>query len=422
MNLCVLPLSLLALLFSHLSHAATVQHLVDDIASNIQYNSKWNVSSSDLDYGGSLHYANSATASATFNFTGIAVEFLAPKWSSLYSVHTMIQLDGGSWDTVNLVNSSSKKVEGSDAPTTKYSTVWSKDNLSNGPHVINVKSTGETDDYTIIDAFRYTELVDDSSSDNSSMIPNPAATPTPSPVQHSLALSSNERIGAIVGGTLGAVTIIALVLFLFIKRRRKPAQKYNNSASAALPPARPRPKPTRPTSANAGGLRPPQMSYGDMRSTRTFVAAPVTDGSYSGPSHFSYIRGTSWDSPDREKQDPFNNVVVEKSTRRPISGPLPLSSNTMSSYTASSSSTAAHGEKATRNPKPPTAAAGQLKRATMSNLPRRHSSRSSTASRGDRDSWTDELGRVPSRGRNQYGSSNGHDHGDGDVEEYNPYR
>lgn len=139
---------------------------LDDSDSAIVYSAGWNVSSgtNSLDFGGSLHFSDSSTASATFTFrgmsynflvsrnvdflfTGVAVYLMDPFWSS--GVGAQLQLDGQGPFVIDLRDYSVATELGL-RETLQSQVVWSATQLPDTNHTL-VITLGAGMDFVVLD-------------------------------------------------------------------------------------------------------------------------------------------------------------------------------------------------------------------------------------------------------------------------------
>ncbi|KAJ7191287.1 hypothetical protein GGX14DRAFT_528874 [Mycena pura] len=138
------PLLLSLPLFFH-AGIALLNVTVDDTDPSIVYKGSWEPSRthrSGLDYGGTHTLSSDPTANATFNFTGVAVYYLAPLWP--YAVNTQLRLDRDPPVVVNLTDpNSTPEIDGSESAMS--SVVWSATGLANTTHqlLLSMASTGQ---------------------------------------------------------------------------------------------------------------------------------------------------------------------------------------------------------------------------------------------------------------------------------------
>jgi hypothetical protein len=101
----------------------------------IAYTGTWTTASPSGAYGGSLKYATSSTARATFTFTGRAVAWVAPRGSTKGSAD--VYVDGVLATTVNLFASS----------TQSRMTVFTRSFATSAQHTVQIrlKGTGRVD-------------------------------------------------------------------------------------------------------------------------------------------------------------------------------------------------------------------------------------------------------------------------------------
>ncbi|THV06951.1 hypothetical protein K435DRAFT_789047 [Dendrothele bispora CBS 962.96] len=107
----------------------------------IYYGNNWVKSDADPSYHGGFHAQTQDTsASAVFNFTGVAIYYYSSLWTK--DVTTVLTLDGNNTETLNLTLTNGK------TSTKNYTIHWSRTNLKDGAHSL-VMSTGN---YALVDA------------------------------------------------------------------------------------------------------------------------------------------------------------------------------------------------------------------------------------------------------------------------------
>ncbi|KAF9073032.1 hypothetical protein BDP27DRAFT_1145733, partial [Rhodocollybia butyracea] len=121
---------------------------IDDQDSRISYSPGWNRTSSytSLDYGGYHHLSDQSSASAVFNFTGVAIYFLSPLWP--YTVGASLVLDDSPAVFVNL-SDPSRPMSTAGPETVDSAVRWKEDNLESGEHTLRVEFA---QGYVVLDA------------------------------------------------------------------------------------------------------------------------------------------------------------------------------------------------------------------------------------------------------------------------------
>ncbi|TEB32140.1 hypothetical protein FA13DRAFT_1731879 [Coprinellus micaceus] len=236
------PVHLLVLVVSILSCSSSVAAqaqrnvTVDDEDPSIVYQpaEEWFVSAnSSLDFGHAHMLTQNPNATATFNFTGVAIYFLSPLWP--YTVNTAISLDGMPPTLVDLIDRTRPDTGGFGPETVQWDVVWSATNLTNTNHTLLV-SVGSGQRFGIVDGLIYTIIDPEvtttasepppstttSESDASSSSPVPV--PTPSSTDASSQSGSSSRsmkiaLGSVLG-VLGLLIVLLCIWFCIHKRRR----------------------------------------------------------------------------------------------------------------------------------------------------------------------------------------------------------
>ncbi|THV06954.1 hypothetical protein K435DRAFT_929483 [Dendrothele bispora CBS 962.96] len=107
----------------------------------IYYGNSWVKNADGLYYHGGFHAeTQDLSASAVFNFTGVAIYYYSSLWT--FDVTTVLTLDGNDTETLNLTLTNGK------TSTQNYTIHWSRTNLKDGAHSL-VMSTGN---YALVDA------------------------------------------------------------------------------------------------------------------------------------------------------------------------------------------------------------------------------------------------------------------------------
>ncbi|KAF5344240.1 hypothetical protein D9758_012331 [Tetrapyrgos nigripes] len=175
----------------------------------ITYTGDWNKNDPNSLYSGGSHaFSEDVAATAVFNFTGVYHSSLWP-----FLVTTVLTFDDGPEEVLDL-HDHSVLITSNNHPTVESVVRWSRANLTDGQHSLKI-TTGS---HALVDAITYTKTPADSSTTTSSSTEagSPTATATPSSGS-----SHSATIGGAVGGTLGGLlTLAALAVILFRRRRR----------------------------------------------------------------------------------------------------------------------------------------------------------------------------------------------------------
>ncbi|KAF8962449.1 hypothetical protein BDZ97DRAFT_1112854 [Flammula alnicola] len=214
---------------------------VDDQNSTIIYSpaGSWyhiqDPSTFDIDGGHML--TSDPAASATFNFTGVAIYFLSALWP--YTVNTAVTLDQGPIILLDLVDHNHNDTGGG-PPTVTSHVIARAVGLANIQHTLRI-SVGSGQTFALVDALMYTALSDGETAPSSTtsnppnqLTPVPLVpSAVPSAVQASTKSSKRHKLAI-------ALPIVALLLLLIIglliwwfcarKRRTRP-QSYLHRTS-----------------------------------------------------------------------------------------------------------------------------------------------------------------------------------------------
>ncbi|KAF5344285.1 hypothetical protein D9758_012360 [Tetrapyrgos nigripes] len=170
-----------------------VAHYYDDSTSE-----GWNLNDPHPLYNGGNHASSTdVTASATFNFTGVAVYYHSSLWP--FRVTTVLQLDDEPEEVLDLYDHS----------------------VPNSPGLPTVESIITIGSNALVDAITYTKVLSDStatSSDPTDVFPESTETSSSDSGSHS---SQAATIGGAVGGTVGGLLVIAVIGAILYQRNRK---------------------------------------------------------------------------------------------------------------------------------------------------------------------------------------------------------
>ncbi|KAF8605543.1 hypothetical protein BDV93DRAFT_554398 [Ceratobasidium sp. AG-I] len=173
--------------------------LVDDTSNMISYTESWSIYNSykhrGIYLGGTQHSSSTPGGSAIFRFNGTAVWYFCDQYDSNSVVS--VSVDGGAPDMVNTASTAGLWLS--------QIIVWSKTGLTDGPHTVNITHVGTDTTYANVDFFKYMP---------SSTSPRPPGTSNTSTIKP-------VPIGAIVGGVVGGVVLIAFIAGLLIWRRKR---------------------------------------------------------------------------------------------------------------------------------------------------------------------------------------------------------
>ncbi|KAJ7703528.1 hypothetical protein B0H17DRAFT_1040721 [Mycena rosella] len=123
--------------FAGLSFVSALRNVtLDDNHPSIIYSSGWNVSNGNnsLDFGGSLHFSDNSSASATLTFQGVAIYLVAPFWSS--RVGMQVAIDGQGPFTIDLEDYGVPTASGLGRETLQSQIVWVATALPDAQHTI----------------------------------------------------------------------------------------------------------------------------------------------------------------------------------------------------------------------------------------------------------------------------------------------
>ncbi|KAF8165989.1 hypothetical protein B0H34DRAFT_743864 [Crassisporium funariophilum] len=204
-----------------------------------------------LNSGGAHMLTQNPNATASFNFTGIAIYFLSPLWP--YRVNTAVSLDSGPIALIDLVDHS-RPDAGQGPETVQSHVMWSATGLSNAQHNLRI-SVGAGQPFGIVDALIFTDP-----SDLTSITPPPSRTTTytdrniPPPTGTSSPESSKRAnvVPIAVGSVFGilALLLIMFAVWFFCRRRTRPiSETWTIDGTSSI-------FPSRGPSMGPGGMSP----------------------------------------------------------------------------------------------------------------------------------------------------------------------
>ncbi|KAJ6485210.1 hypothetical protein DFH09DRAFT_949191 [Mycena vulgaris] len=123
--------------FAVLSFVSGLRNVtLDDNDPAIIYSPGWNVSqgNNSLDFGGSLHFSDNSSVSASLTFRGVAVYLMAPFWSS--SVGAQVAIDAQRPFIIDLEDYGVPAAPGLGRETLQSQVVWAATELPNTQHTI----------------------------------------------------------------------------------------------------------------------------------------------------------------------------------------------------------------------------------------------------------------------------------------------
>jgi len=174
-------------------------------------------------------------AYASFEFTGVAVYFLSPKWP--YSVSTLVSLDGGLGRCVDLFDPSGVRdaVGSETAPST---VVWSETGLTNTRHTVRV-SACSGDQYAVVDGFIYSVPDPDFSSSSSSTDSRATASITvthtatasglgPAASSAASVTKKTQTLPIALAASLGSLAVLFAALIIWFLCRRQNQRHVEN--------------------------------------------------------------------------------------------------------------------------------------------------------------------------------------------------
>ncbi|KAJ7467502.1 hypothetical protein FB451DRAFT_1040317 [Mycena latifolia] len=137
--------------FAGLSFVSGLRNVtLDDNDPAIIYSPGWNVSRpvNSMDFGGSLHFSDNSTVSASLTFRGVAVYLMAPLWSSRVGIQ--VTIDGQDPFTIDLEDHGVPLEPDSRRETQKSQVVWASSKLSNTEHTIVISMPPATE-FVVLD-------------------------------------------------------------------------------------------------------------------------------------------------------------------------------------------------------------------------------------------------------------------------------
>ncbi|KAF5344277.1 hypothetical protein D9758_012342 [Tetrapyrgos nigripes] len=174
----------------------------------------WNLNDPHPLYNGGNHASSTdVTASATFNFTGVAVYYHSSLWP--FRVTTVLQLDDEPEEVLDLYDHSVPNSPG--LPTVESIVRWGRASLTDGQHTLKI-TTGSN---ALVDAITYSKVLSDStakSSDPTDVSPGSTETASSDSGSHN---SQAAIIGGAVGGSVGSLLILAALGAILFHRRQR---------------------------------------------------------------------------------------------------------------------------------------------------------------------------------------------------------
>ncbi|KAF8605548.1 hypothetical protein BDV93DRAFT_521394 [Ceratobasidium sp. AG-I] len=180
--------------------------LVDDSSDMITYSgASWEAYKSGMIMGvflgGTQSSSNTSGAAITFKFNGTGVWYFSDQQAN--NAIVSISVDGGVSDIVNTASTNGDWLS--------QMLTWGKTGLTDGPHTVTITHIDESGTYINVDFFKYM----------------PSTTLATSA---SAARSNSVPVGAIVGGVVGSVALMALIVGILICRwRGQPTQEVTAS-------------------------------------------------------------------------------------------------------------------------------------------------------------------------------------------------
>ncbi|CAA7269825.1 unnamed protein product [Cyclocybe aegerita] len=277
-----------------------------------------------------------SNATATFNFTGIAIYFLSPLWP--YNVSTAVSLDSAPATLLDLVDHSRPNI-GTGPETVQSHVVWNATGLTNIQHTLRI-SVGAGQSFAIVDGLIYTDTSSPTTTTDRVIASSTAGQTTETSSSSKPALPI--ALGTVLG-LLGLLLIFLAFWFFFRKRRRPMSEAWTVSGSSVAGRAPPPPPGTaaaywNATTGNQGyamrqagdgtwqntryghvGMAPPPMPPQPMYGYNAYpYGAPQMSGA---PSAYHPPQGHA---PNRYLPGDTLSTITERSTPQMSEGRTPL--------------------------------------------------------------------------------------------------
>ncbi|KAF9445838.1 hypothetical protein P691DRAFT_244559 [Macrolepiota fuliginosa MF-IS2] len=205
---------------------------IDDNNSAIRYIGNWNLSAWNvLDEGGYHMLTDDPNAVAIFEFTGVAVFFLSPRWP--YDVTTQVQLDSSPPEVLSLRDLDTPKSDGGGESVGSH-IIWGVEDLANQSHQLRI-SVAAGQQWAIVDGLVFTTVnqsatptgtvsraTSDTWTSTLSNIPVTSSTSSPSAPSHRTGESFRMlTIGLGVGIGFLVLTVLSLAIYSIWYRRTR---------------------------------------------------------------------------------------------------------------------------------------------------------------------------------------------------------
>jgi len=209
---------------------------IDDLDPSITYTGVWDAESNTdnpLAYDGAHHVSFDSSATAKWQFTGIAFYYIAPLWA--YPVNTIINIDNGNITyNVDLDDHALPQTESGLQENIGWSVLWGSGELENTLHTVVASMPPGGPQYVVVDAFMYTVL-DPGDLPTTTVVSTPivlttttlstfAGSPTESPASGAVPTtksSSGVSVPLVAGLLAAALSILAAILIYWLCRRRR---------------------------------------------------------------------------------------------------------------------------------------------------------------------------------------------------------
>ncbi|GAA5980330.1 hypothetical protein JCM10908_001618 [Rhodotorula pacifica] len=197
-------------------------HNISSDSTQLTYSGTWR---SDTSQGFYQAYSNATDAAVTFSFTGVAAVYLSQRTADRGIC--LLTLDNSIPYTVDLYNDSGLS--------SGLQVIWSSGTLPYGQHNVSITQIGPDArfgyyPYLVTSTWIEAVPTDVPAYVSTQSVPTSSATSIPP----GYVVDSGPNIGAIVGGSIGAVVAACLLGFLFyLWRRERGARRRADAASAA---------------------------------------------------------------------------------------------------------------------------------------------------------------------------------------------
>jgi len=210
---------------------------------SIVYSGSWTPASelaNSIACGGSHCYSNDSSATATWQFTGVAFYYMAPQWA--YPVNTIINIDNGNITTnIDLDDHALPQTGPGLAESIQCLVLWGSGELENGQHTVVASMPQGGPPFVVVDAFMYTVLdpgdvppvaITTAETSATTITPTTAGS-SASSVALGTKKSNSVSIPMVVG-IAAAIGVLAIAILFFLCYRMRRAAYVNEEAEPRI--------------------------------------------------------------------------------------------------------------------------------------------------------------------------------------------